>query len=173
MNAKPKKIFLYVLHIHIYVYVIVYVLRIRNCTRKRIRCVFDFALNFQRVSPIWRPLTLVSFGWKRFLAPQIPVKLEVKSRFPEYTKKVPFDWLLRDWFSAYSDFKFRSKKILIKTNICSIIICEVKIWQRALSSMTCSSLAMTHPRVKKRCFFFFTIIGEFLYDVSLQISENF
>ena len=39
--------------------------------------------------------------------------------------------------------------------------------------MTCSSLAMTHPRAKKRCFFFFTIIGEFLYDVPLQISENF
>ena len=50
---------------------------------------------------------------------------------------------------------------------------RVRIWQRALSSMTCSSLAMTHPRVKKRCFFFFTIIGEFLYDVPLQISENF
>ena len=50
---------------------------------------------------------------------------------------------------------------------------QVRIWRRALSLMTCSSLAMTHPRVKKRCFFFFTIIGEFLYDVPLQISENF
>ena len=50
---------------------------------------------------------------------------------------------------------------------------RVRIWLRALSSMMCSSLAMTHPRVKKRCFFFFTIIGEFLYGVSLQISENF
>ena len=50
---------------------------------------------------------------------------------------------------------------------------RVRIWWRALSSMTCSSLVMTHPRVKKRCFFFFTIIGEFLYDVPLQISENF
>ena len=147
-----------------YVYVIV---------RENVYVAFWFCFEFSAQLSLMTSINSCLFWAEKFLAPQIPVKLEVKSCFPEYTKKVPFDWLLRDWFSAYSDFKFRSKKFLIKTNICSIIICEVKIWQRALSSMTCSSLAMTHPRVKKRCFFFFTIIGEFLYDVSLQISENF
>ena len=156
--------FMYTLLYTFYVYVIV---------RENVYVAFLVLLwIFARLSS----MTSINSGFfwaEKFLAPQIPVKLEVKSRFSEYIKKVPFDLLLRDWFSAYSDFKFRLKKFIIKTNICSIIIFELEFDSATLSSMTCSSLAMTHPRVEKRCFFFFTIIGEFLYGVPLQISEKF
>lgn len=159
---------------YIYTYTLLYTFYVYVIVRESVYVAFWFCFEFSGAALLFDVHELLSlFLAKRFLAPQIPVKLEVKSRFSEYIKKIPFDWLLRDWFSACSDFKFRSKNFLIKTNIRSIIICGVRIWQRALSSMTCSSLAMTHPRVKKRCFFFFTIIGEFLYDVPLQISENF
>ena len=69
-NRKFLIRFTYTFYVHIYVYVIIYVLRIRNCTRKRIRCVFGFALNFRRGSLQWRPLTLASFGRKSFLRPK-------------------------------------------------------------------------------------------------------
>ena len=151
---------------YIYTYTLLYTFYVYVIVRENVYVAFWFCFEFSARLSSMTSINSGFFWAEKFLAPQIPVKLEVKSRFLEYIKKASFDWLSRDWFSAYSDFKFRLKKILIKTNICSIVL-------HALSSMTCSSLAMTHPRVKKRCFFFFTIIGEFLYGVSLQISENF
>ena len=104
--------FTYTFYVHIYVYVIV---------RENVYVAFLVLLwIFARLS-LMTSIDSGFFWAEKFLAPQIPVKLEVKSRFSEYIKKASFDLLSRDWFSAYSDFKFRLKKFLIKTNICSIV----------------------------------------------------
>ena len=138
MNTKTEKIFLYVLlirftytfyiyvYMYIYMYTLLYTFYLYVIVRENVYVAFWFCFEFRAPSLQWRPWTFVPFLAKKFLAPKNLVKLEVKSCSSEYIKKVSFDELLRDWFSAYSDFKFRPKKILIKTNIC-----EVRIWRRA------------------------------------------
>ena len=57
---------------------------------------FGFALNFRRALSSMTSINSGFFWAEKFLAPQIPVKLEVKSHFSKYIKNVSFDLLLRD-----------------------------------------------------------------------------
>lgn len=102
-----------------------------------------------------------------------PNSCEVRSQvllFRIYQKYLLW-WVVNKQTSRLFWLQISAEKFIIKTNICSIIICEVRIWQRALSSMTRSSLAMTHPRVKKDAFFLYDYRWIFIWCSSTNFGK--
>lgn len=158
---------------YIYTYTSLYTFYVYVIVRENVYVAFLLCFEFSaQLSYLTSMNSCLLFGEKVSCAPN---SCEARSQvlFSRIYQKSPFRLVVKRLIFSLFWLQISVEKISNKNEHMFDYHMQVRIWQLALSSMTCSSLAMTHPRVKKRCFFFFTIIGEFLYDVPLQISEIF
>lgn len=158
---------------YIYTYTLLYTFYVYVIVRENVYVAFWFFFEFSaRLSSLTSMNSCPLLGGKVSCAPNSCEARSQVSLFRIYQKSL-FRLIVKRLIFGLFWLQISAEKISNKNEHMFDCLIRFRIWQRALSSMTSSSLATTHPRVKKRCFFFFTIIGEFLYGVSLQISEFF
>lgn len=91
--TRNRKKFSYTFYIYIYTYTLLYTFYVYVIVRENVYVAFWFCFEFSAQLSLMTSINSCLFWAEKFLAPQIPVKLEVKSYFSEYIKNISYDEL--------------------------------------------------------------------------------